>query len=217
MAIETVNNTSTTGTSASSSSLTATSAAEASDRFLKLLVTQMKNQDPLNPLDNAEVTSQMAQISTVTGIENLNSTVSGLNAQFLQLQTMQGAALVGHDVAFEGNTLRQSGAVGDAGFELSSASDKVKVEITGADGTVLDTLEFKGLAAGRHDFTWDIPTARQGDDLTFKVTATAGTADVKTMSLQHETIRAVSTLDNTLALELGNGERLAYDAVWAFL
>ena len=45
----------------------------AADRFLKLLVTQMQNQDPLNPMDNAQITSQMAQISTVSGIEKLNT------------------------------------------------------------------------------------------------------------------------------------------------
>lgn len=56
------------------------------DRFLKLLVTQMKNQDPLKPLDNAEVTSQLAQISTVSGIDKLNSTLQQLVTLFnLQL------------------------------------------------------------------------------------------------------------------------------------
>ena len=59
-------------TDSSSSASTATkktAVQETEDRFLKLLVTQMKNQDPLNPLDNAQVTSQMAQLSTVSGIE----------------------------------------------------------------------------------------------------------------------------------------------------
>src|SRR5205807_4055681 len=60
---------------ATSSSATGTSAQSLSDTFLKLLVAQMKNQDPLNPVDNSQVTSQMAQISTVTGISSLNSTV----------------------------------------------------------------------------------------------------------------------------------------------
>src|SRR4051812_49353130 len=71
---------------------------EASDRFMKLLVAQMKNQDPLNPMDNAQVTSQMAQISTVTGIDKLNSSVQGLSTQFIQMQALQSAALVGSDV-----------------------------------------------------------------------------------------------------------------------
>ena len=51
----------------------ATSSSEIQDRFLKLLVSQLKNQDPLNPLDNAQLTSQLSQISTVTGIEKLNA------------------------------------------------------------------------------------------------------------------------------------------------
>ena len=72
--------------------------AGSEDRFLKLLVAQMQNQDPLNPMDNAQVTSQMAQINTVSGIEKLNTTVPGLNSQFVQLQALQGATLVGRDV-----------------------------------------------------------------------------------------------------------------------
>lgn len=215
MAVDSVTNN--TGTGSSTSGLTSTSSSEASDRFLKLLVTQMQNQDPLNPLDNAQVTSQMAQISTVTGLETLNSTVSGLNSQFLQLQTMQGAALVGHEVAFEGNSLRQASGKGSGGFEISSAADEVKVEIQTADGTTLDTVTLKNLEAGRHEFNWDVPSSRQGDALTFKVTATASGKAVDSMPLQTDKITAVSTFNNTMALELSNGDRVAYDAVWAFL
>src|SRR5471030_1467669 len=105
------------------SNLGATQSAEdQSNRFLKLLVAQMSNQDPLNPMDSAQVTSQMAQISTVQGVQTLNKTVSGLDNQFTQLQTMQGAALVGHDVATDGNTLRVDPDThkGDGGFELDS-------------------------------------------------------------------------------------------------
>jgi flagellar basal-body rod modification protein FlgD len=54
------------------------SATEIQDRFLKLLVAQMTNQDPLNPLDNAQVTTQLAQISTVSGLDKLNDSLSGL-------------------------------------------------------------------------------------------------------------------------------------------
>src|SRR5215216_2577416 len=81
----------------------ANDAAVTSDRFLKLLVAQMRNQDPLNPMDNAQVTSQMAQINTVTGIDKLNATVQGLSGQFMQLQALQGASLVGHDVIVAGS------------------------------------------------------------------------------------------------------------------
>lgn len=212
--------TSTTGTSStntnalSSSSPTAT---EQSDRFLKLLVTQMQNQDPLNPLDNAQVTSQMAQISTVSGLENLNTSLGGLSTQFGQLQAMQAAALVGHDVAFEGDSLRVQGTKADAGFELKSKADKVVIDITTPGGTVVDSIEMSALDAGRHDINWEVPSAWTGTALNFKVTATANGKPVESLALEHQRVTAVSNFAGTVAFELANGERLAHDAVWTYL
>jgi len=80
------------------------------ERFLTLLVAQMKNQDPLNPLDNAQVTSQLAQLSTVSGIDKLNATLQTLAGSFAQAQSLQAAVLIGHDVLVEGNALALSGA-----------------------------------------------------------------------------------------------------------
>ena len=65
----------------STSQLSGSSAKEIGDRFLKLLVTQLKNQDPLNPLENAEITSQMAQLSTVEGISKMNDSIAALASQ----------------------------------------------------------------------------------------------------------------------------------------
>lgn len=206
-----------TGTNTSGVSDAASSAKEQSDRFMKLLVAQMQNQDPLNPMDNAQVTTQMAQISTVSGIETLNTTVSGLNSQFLQLQAMQSAALVGHDVAIEGDTLRVREGTGDGGFELGTAAQDVKVEILNSAGTTIGTVELEDLEAGRHDFSYAVPDAYKDKPLTFKVTATNGKTNVETMSLQHQRIQAVSAFGDTLAFELANGDRVAYNAVWAFL
>ena len=101
--------------------------AGAEDRFLKLLIAQMQNQDPMNPLDNAQVTSQMAQINTVSGIEKLNTTVEGLNNQFVQMQALQGAALVGRSITLAGNRIDIGGGVGVGGFELAGTADSVKV------------------------------------------------------------------------------------------
>ena len=201
-----VNNNVSNGTQSNVSS-NATSAAEMSDRFMKLLVAQMTNQDPLNPMDNAQMTSQMAQISTV----------SGLNGQFIQLQAMQSAALIGHDVAIEGNDLRIQDSKGDGGFELSAAAKNVKVEIQNAAGSTIGTVEMTDVAAGRHDFSYDVPDAYKDSALSFKVTATNGDTAVDAMALAHQRIAAVSTFGDTLALELSNGDRVAYDAVWAFL
>ena len=127
------------------------------DRFLKLLMAQMKNQDPLNPMDNAQLTSQMAQISTVSGLEKLNVTTASLGSQFSQLQATQAAALVGHDVAVEGKSLRISNGQGDGGFELASDADKVVVSIQDASGNEVGKVSLEKLEAGRHRFDWAVP------------------------------------------------------------
>src|SRR5437667_6309518 len=118
------NSTTTTAVNSTPSVPVADDAAGSSDRFLKLLVAQMQNQDPLNPMDNAQITSQMAQINTVNGIEKLNTTVGSLSSQFLQMQTLQGASLVGRGVLVEGKqvVMNDSGK-GVGGFELDGAAD----------------------------------------------------------------------------------------------
>jgi len=130
----------------------------AEDRFLKLLVAQMQNQDPLNPMDNAQVTSQMAQIQSVNGLEKLNRTVEGLGSQFTQLAALQGASLVGRDVILPGDRLtpNDEGLV-QGGFELASAADSVTVEILNAGGRVIDTVDLGAQGGGRHGFAWTPP------------------------------------------------------------
>src|SRR5512135_1002288 len=81
------------------------SSADIQNRFLSLLVAQMKNQDPLNPLDNAQVTSQMAQLSTVQGITNMNSNLQALAASMGTNQMSQAASLIGRDVLVPGNAV----------------------------------------------------------------------------------------------------------------
>lgn len=208
-----------TGATSDTTTQSATTAAttEASDRFLKLLVTQLQNQDPLNPMDNAQVTSQMAQISTVTSLQTLNQSVGGLSSQFIQLQATQAAGLVGHDVAFEGNTLRQIDGKADAGYELSAKADSVEVVVKDAAGNVVDTVKLGAQASGRHDFNWDVPDVYKDQPLTFEVNATGAGTKVTAMTLAHERITAVTNLGNTVALELADGQRIASTAIWAYL
>jgi len=92
--------------SAPTSSSTAGSAAgvkATKDDFLKLLVTQMKYQDPMNPMDSAQMTSQIAQLNTVEGINQLNATVTSLQASLMASQSMQSASLIGKTILADGN------------------------------------------------------------------------------------------------------------------
>jgi len=196
----------------------ASDASVTSDRFLKLLVAQMQNQDPLNPMDNAEVTSQMAQINTVTGIDKLNTTVEGLSSQFVQLQAMQGASLVGRDVIVAGNKLSidETNSVGQGGFQLDNPADAVKVEILSPSGAVVQTLNLGAEGAGMHSFDWPSGSATAASGLTFRVTATTGGVSTPVTALMRDRVDAVSTSGTTFNLELENSGTVPYTAIKAF-
>ncbi|MDQ6630108.1 MAG: flagellar hook assembly protein FlgD [Pseudomonadota bacterium] len=196
--------------SASTSSLSA-------DSFLKLLVTQMQNQDPLNPMDNAAVTSQMAQISTVTGIGTLNKTVQSLSTQFTQMQALQGAALVGHSVVLPGNQLNidAATATGEGGFQLATPADAVKVEIMAPSGAVVQTMNLGAEASGLHSFAWPAGSASNASGYTFRVTASTGGVTIPSTALMSDIVNAVSTAGNTFNLELQKSGTVPYSTVVA--
>ena len=190
--------------------------AGSAERFLKLLVAQMQNQDPLNPTDNAQVTSQMAQINTVTGIDKLNTTVLGLTGQFAQLQALQGISLVGRDVTVQGNQMWVEGGQGVGGYELAGPADRVKVEVLSAAGVVIDTLELGASGSGRHAFDWAPPANAQTEGARFRITATTGTTAVAATPLMRDHIESVSTAGGQLMLETQRSGPITYDAVKAF-
>jgi flagellar basal-body rod modification protein FlgD len=198
------------------SSVVTANEAGSADRFLKLLVAQMQNQDPLSPMDNAQVTSQMAQINTVTGIEKLNTTVQGLSGQFVQMQALQGATLVGRDVVVPGNKMSMQDGVGVGGFELTSAADNVKVEVLGPGGHVLDTLDLGAQTAGMHSFDWAAGTNATATGVSFRVTATSGSVKLDTTALMRDRVDAVSTGGDSLTLELERSGSVAYSDIKAF-
>ena len=196
----------------------ATTAKELNDRFLKLLVAQMNNQDPLNPLDNAQVTSQMAQINTVTGINGLNDTVTKLLDQFSRLESLQAAQLTGRSVLVDGSslTLPDSGnAVG--GVNLDLPADTVTVEIKDAAGQVVRELQLGKQDAGVTRFEWDGRTAT-GDtapagSYTFSVTAKTGATSVSATSLASRRVDGVRTVNGAVQLVLAGGGAVAYSDI----
>ena len=190
--------------------------AGTADRFLKLLVAQMQNQDPLNPMDNAQVTSQMAQINTVNGIEKLNTTVENLSGQFTQLQAMQSTSLVGRDVVVPGNRLDINDGIGQGGFQLDGAADNVKVEILSSGGAVLDTMNLGAQSSGMGSFNWPAGTNTNQNNLSFRVIARSGTNPVTNTALMRDRVDAVSTTGNTINLQLQNSGQVAYGDVLAF-
>jgi flagellar basal-body rod modification protein FlgD len=196
-------------------SLNGTKKAQASDsvefaqnRFLMLLTTQLKNQDPLNPMDNAQMTSQLAQISTVDGIERLNSTLSKLIDGQSENQTLQAAALVGHGVMVAGSEMMVSNSYGLGGYELASPADRVSVEIKDANGLVVRTLKFdEGQDAGVQMFSWDGKTdsGEQAADGAYSITvaATLGNEKVTAERLQLGFVDSVARTSRGLDISVG--------------
>lgn len=198
---------------------TATTAAEMQTKFLNLLVTQLQNQDPLNPMDNAQMTTQLAQISTVSGLEKLNTTLSTLLSSYTASQNMQAASLIGHAVLTAGNsmTLGSSGAV--AGFTLEKAADSVTITIKDSDGNTVHTETLGATAAGTSNFMWDGKDQNgnaltEGTEYTFTVSAKKSGEAVTTTALQAGMVNAVTLgTDGAMTLELGTGDKVGYSSV----
>ena len=205
-------------TATASSGTTAASDANASqDRFLKLLVAQLNNQDPMNPMDNAQMTSQMAQINTVTGIQQVNETLKSMATQFSGMQVLQGSSMVGHNVLVEGNTLSRSKGVASGAIDLEGQADAIKIEIMSPGGQVLDTLNLGAKAAGRHTFDWDASTYAGTGEPSYRVTATQGGTAVPTTSLVRDTVTSVSSENGAMTVQLQGRGAVAYSSVKAIL
>jgi flagellar basal-body rod modification protein FlgD len=216
------------GTATSSSATGTSSSQSLSDTFLKLLVAQMNNQDPLNPVDNSQVTSQMAQISTVTGISTLNGTVSQLVSQLQQSQAMQSTQMAGHTVLVPGNalTLATSAAASGStptsaaygGFKLSQAADSVSVTVKDSSGATVRTLNLGALGAGVQDFSWDGSTnsgaQAAAGSYTYSVAAqAAGQAVTATAYSAQQVVGVAPQSDGSVQFLLANGSQVGFGSI----
>ena len=147
----------TTGGIASATNSTTGGQALGKDAFLQLLVTQLKNQNPLDPQDNSAFVAQLAQFSSLEGITTLNSTVSSLAGNYNSSQALQASSLVGRNVIVQTNTVQlddpSKGMTGSVSVPSSIAGGTVS--ITDSSGTVVRTLDLGSRAAGSASFTWD--------------------------------------------------------------
>lgn len=203
------------GTSGSTKKASATE--DMQDRFMTMLVTQLKNQDPLNPMQSAEMTSQLAQINTVSGIEKLNASLEKMLNIYDQGQSMQAAAMLGKNVLVPGGNIGLTGGQAVGGFELQGDADKVLLTIKDANGLVVNTVDMGATKAGSHLFAWDGKTdggalAANGA-YTVSVEATQGTGKITSSALQVGTVSAVVRGKSGFQLDAGTGSLLNYDDV----
>ena len=195
----------------------ASEADQAEDKFLTLLVTQLRNQDPLNPMDNAQMTSQMAQIRTVSGLEKLNSTLSAMAASFNAGQSLQASSMIGREVLVEGNQVALASGAADGALELDAAAGSVVVAIRDAAGTLLHQVDLGPQPAGIVRFRWDGATDQGGaaadGRYSFSVKATQGSAEVGATTLAQSRVTGIISGKDGTQLALAPNGRAALSAV----
>lgn len=185
--------------------------------FLKLMTVQIQNQDPLKPMENTEFFSQIAQFSTVSGIEKLQGSFSTLANQLTSSQSLQAAALIGRDVL----TPSKVGVLYDTGLEGAidvPSSGAVKLEVRDADGALVRTLNLGTQPAGQISFNWDgigangaaLPPGR------YQIAATvqgAGTAAIAAKTYALDRVASVSTGASGLSVQMLNLGEVAFGDV----
>jgi flagellar basal-body rod modification protein FlgD len=163
---------------------------------MTMLVAQMQNQDPLNPLDNAQVTSQLAQLSTVTGVDKLNSTMEALMGSYQTSQSLQAASMIGHGVLTPGSGMELADKVALMGVELGQPVDKLEVTIYDITGKEVRKMNLGPQQPGTIPVSWD-GKATDGTDspsgqYTFKVDASLGNEKMAATSLQFGMVTSVT-------------------------
>ncbi|MDO4637073.1 MAG: flagellar hook capping FlgD N-terminal domain-containing protein [Lautropia sp.] len=183
------------------------------DRFLKLLVAQMRNQDPMNPMENAEVTSQLAQISTVRGIESLNKSMASFTASAAQNTALASISMIGKKVLAPGDRFaHDSSAKGEdrLGFELNAKASNVRVDLQNDRGEIIYSQQMSNLDAGAHSLAWD---GKDGNGravgsgmMRMSVTATDDGTAVESKTLVPVTVTGVAQTNTGAMLELDHAK-----------
>ncbi|MEF9481444.1 flagellar hook assembly protein FlgD [Ralstonia sp. 1B3] len=201
----TTNTTSTAGTT-SGNQLAITTGNDLQNTFMQLLVAQLKNQDPLNPMDNSQMTSQLAQINTVNGIQQLNTTMSSM---LTQNATTQASSMIGRTVQVPTNNLTLASGAANFGVSVPNGADDVVVTITNAAGVAVRTVDLGQMAAGSGNYTWNGKDDK-GNQLadgaySIKVTATQGGKVVTGNALGIDKVAGVTINNGTMQLVLASG------------
>ena len=222
--LDTMNGTnSATSASGSTGASSANSGSALQNTFLQLLVTQLQNQDPTNPMDSSQMTSQLAEINTVTGIGQLNTSLSSLATQLNAGQTSQAALLIGSSVLAPGNQITVTSGKDNAfGVQLASAETNVQVNVVNSAGQIVNTLSLGNLTSGTTPISW-APVDSANNPLpagTYTLTATgtlngsAGTATTLTPGTVESVVQGTG---GAPSLVLSNGSTVPLTSVAAVL
>lgn len=141
------------------------------DDFMKLMLMQLKNQDPLSPLDGTEFASQLAQFGSLEQLSNMNKSLeTSINANYQLTQSINNtltAALIGKDVKIEGSGLTYKGQEEiSLGYNLPSNAESVTIKVYDKFGNIVKTINNLSNLSGDHKLSWDF-TDNNGEKVPF--------------------------------------------------
>ncbi|MGN6580034.1 MAG: flagellar hook capping FlgD N-terminal domain-containing protein [Bordetella sp.] len=213
-------------TSALNSADNVSSAQNIENQFLTLLTTQLQNQDPTNPMDNMQLTSQLAQISTVEGISNLNTTLQSISSQMGLSQSIDATSFIGKSVLVQGNSIllgtdstTSSAVTTPFGINLTGAASDVKVNIINSSGAVVNTVDLGSMSAGVYSYDWNGQTsggtAATNGSYSFSVTATDSSGNAVTADpLTYGQVGSVAYTSSGPVLNLGTAGTTSLSGVY---
>ncbi|MCX5845034.1 MAG: flagellar hook capping protein [Deltaproteobacteria bacterium] len=179
------------------------------DDFLKMLIAQLKNQDPLNPLDGSNFAAQLAQFSSLEQLQNMNTQLQTLGTSFSSLNNVQVANLIGNEVSAKGNTTTVEGSTNTLYYNLPSDVKQGTVKIYNAQGTLMKTFSFGSQKAGINSLTWNSSNVSAGT-YTFEVSATDSSGkDVSVTSMVTGKVTGATFKNNVPYLTV-NGQDIAF-------
>lgn len=190
------------------------------DAFLQLLVTQMKNQNPLDPQDNTQFVAQLAQFSSLESMQNLTSTVNSIATSYQSSQALQASSLVGRSVIVNAGATYVDPTKGMSGQVVIPAdTTATSIKISNSDGVLVDTIDLGAQKTGTTDFTWDgkdsTGTTLAAGNYSFVANGTVkGTGTALTTYLP-ATVNSVTTAASggTMTLNLAGGTSIPLTSV----
>jgi len=207
------NTTNNTSLASQLSSVTSKTTSLGKDDFLKMLVAQLKNQDPLNPMDGTEFAAQLAQFSSLEQLTNMNTQLTNLGLYQKTMISTEAVNLLGKEVTVgQGNQFQVEGDTAGFSYSLAGDASQVSISILDASGNEVDRIEAGTQSAGQQNVTWQKGNNSNGL-YSYKVTAVDANGDaVKVTSMTTGKVTAVQYKDNAIYLTV-NGQEVAFSNI----
>lgn len=198
------------------------SAEDLSQNFLRMLTVQLQNQDPLNPMDNAAMTAQLAQLNMVDGINKLNTSVTAMMAQLKAATSLSMADSVGRSVLSEGAKMYYMGQPMGMAAQLDTNAQSLLAVLRDAQGQEVDRIDLGAARAGVTDFIWDGRDAQgqaaaEGAYTLELLAKDAQGEDLAVKSYVSAMVSSIGVQDGIVKLGLHDGRSLAADDIFKWV